>query len=101
MKTTLQFATKQSIVTDVKPTATGAEIWVEHEDGRETAYVVNEPAFRVREGQQLTAIHCGIHPVALRNDNTRMKLPLLTGEDLIGNAPEVLSRSTAFQQFSI
>ncbi len=96
MKNTLQLQTKSSTVTTVKPTAEGAEIWVAHEDGREAAYVVNEPAFRVREGQQLTAIHCGIHPVAIRNDNTRMKLPLLTGEELIGSAPEVPSRSTAF-----
>lgn len=93
---TPQFTTTQSLVTYVKPITDGLEVWVQLRDGREDAYTIKDKSFRVREGHFLTAILHGQHPVAIRNDSTRMKIQLLTGEDVEGSAPSVRSRSFVF-----
>jgi len=91
-----QFKIVKSTVDSVNPTNTGMEIWVQHEDGREAAYRVNDPKFAAREGQQMTAILYGVHPVAVLNNSTNIKIQLLNGWDLLGTGPEVKSRSGIF-----
>ena len=91
-----QFQTLNSNVLSVEPTNTGIAIWVKYEGGREGSYRVNDPSFSAREGHQLTAIMCGIHPIAIINRNTNIKIQLLNGYDLLGTGPEVKSRSLMF-----
>ena len=91
-----QFQTLNSNVLSVEPTNTGIAIWVKYEGGREGSYRVNDPSFSAREGHQLTAIMCGIHPIAIINRNTNIKIQLLNGYDLLGTGPEVKSRSLIF-----
>ena len=90
------FKTRSSTVisSEIKNDAT--EIWVRYEDGREACYTVPETRFQAREGQTMTAILYGGHAVALRNDSTRMKIPILMGEDLLGSGPQVASHSAKF-----
>lgn len=93
---TSDFTTKKSTVVSANLANTGTEIWTRDEDGRETSYLVNDPSFRAREGQSLTALNYGIHAVCLRNDTTMTKIQLLTGEDLLGSAPQPESRPVMF-----
>lgn len=93
---TTDFTIKKSTVISTTPTHAGTEIWARHDDGREASYQVNDRSFRAREGQTLTAILFGIHPVALRNDSAMTKIQLLTGEDLVGSSPVVQSRPAIF-----
>ena len=85
----------------VNPTHTGIEIWTRYDGGREGSYRVNDPSFSAREGHQLTAILCGVHPVAIINRNTNIKIQLLNGYDLLGSGPEIKSRSLASHRVQI
>ena len=82
------------ISSEIKNDAT--EIWVRYDDGREACYTAPEPRFQAREGQTMTAILYGGQAVAIRNDATGMKIPILMGEDLLGSGPEVVSRPLKF-----
>lgn len=93
---TSDFTAKKTTVISVNPTNAGTEIWARDESGRETSYCVNDHSFRARAGQNLTAIHYGIHPVILRNDTTMTKIQLVTGEELVGSSPTVESRPAIF-----
>jgi len=93
---TTDFSVKKSTVISTNPTNVGTEIWTCDESGRETSYLVNDHSFRARAGHELTAMLCGNHPVALRNDTTMTKIQLLTGEDLVGSSPVVPSRPAKF-----
>lgn len=90
------FTIEKSTVVSVVGTNEGNEIWVRHENGIESAYVVNDPNFRAREGHQITAIYCGKNVVAVRNDNTYKKIQLLSGENLLGPGPDVQPKSGTF-----
>lgn len=93
---TNEFTYKKSTVVSVVGTNAGTEIWVRLENGVESSYLLTDDSFRVREGHQLTALHYGRHPIALRNDTSMTKIQLLTGEDLLGSGPMVEPRSAAF-----
>jgi hypothetical protein len=93
---TSDFKTQTSTVNSVMATDTGTEIWVQLQTGVESVYVVQHESFRVRQGQQITALLYGRHAVAVRNDNTYTKIQLLNGVDLLGTGPEVQSRSGLF-----
>ena len=93
---TSDFIAKKSTVISTQPTNTGTEIWARCEDGREVSYPVNDHSFRARAGHELTAMLYGNHPVALRNDTTMTKIQLLTGEDLVGSAPQPEPRPVMF-----
>ena len=90
------FTIKKSTVISTNPTNNGTEIWIQHEDGREASYLVNDDSFRARTGHEIIAVLYGRHPVALRNDSTMTKIQLLTGEDLFGSAPQPESRPVMF-----
>jgi len=90
------FKTATVTVVATNPKNSGAEIWVRYEDGREAAYQVADSSFRCREGHQLTAVLYGQHPILLRNDSTRMKIQLHSGEDILGSGPQVEPRSASF-----
>ena len=83
------FNVQTSTIISTQPTKNGTHVWVRYDDDREACYEVAHSQFHLREGQQLTAILWGTHPVILRNDTTRMKLQLLTGEDILGTGPTV------------
>jgi len=93
---TNQFKTLTSTVLSVSPTNTGIEIWAQYEGGREASFRVNDPQFSARQGHQLTAIMYGVHPVAILNRTTNVKIQLLNGYDLLGTGPEVRSKSVIF-----
>jgi len=90
------FKTQTVTVHSVMATDAGTEIWVELENGVESVYLVPDESFRVREGHKLTAIYCGRHLIALRNDNTYTKIQLMNGTGLLGPGPEVRPKSGRF-----
>lgn len=92
---TENFTSIRSTVVATVPQKRGNEIWVRYEDGREVPYQVAHPDFLAREGQQMTALMFGQHVVALRNDSAKLKIQLLTAEDLLGSA-QTRSRSGLF-----
>jgi hypothetical protein len=96
---TTDFTIKKTAVISTNVTNAGTEIWAGDENGRETSYLVNDHSFRTREGQKLTAILYGIHPVCLRNDTTMTKIQLLAGENLVGSSlvvASIITRCAAF-----
>lgn len=90
------FKIRNSTVVSTEQTNSGRVIWTRYESGQEAAYAVEDPNFHAREGQQITAIHFCVHPVAIRNDHARTKIQLLSGEDLLGSGPDKSSRPAIF-----
>jgi len=83
-------------IIETKPYGDGLEYWVRYEDGRERSYYIRDAGFTARAGHELTELQFHGRPVAVRNEQTRRKLQILSGQDLLGSGPPVIKRGLGF-----